>query len=341
MNEVRCAFVVLTAMPPTKGHLNLIRFATQIGDDTEIVLFTQPHEPFVAERAQALRYEFPDHNLLHIDRTLPQDPETPGFWDLWTKIMVDEVGVRPCDFIVSSEPYGQRLADITGAKFMPYDPYREITPCKATDVRVNPTSNFDLIAPMFQHNLRRNITIFGAESTGKTTLAKDLAERLNGHYFMEWARPYLETCSNEITVDTMTDIWKGQAALEAHSHDFFDKPYAFYDTDLYSTIGYWRFPHWHDIIGDPPQGLIDEAGPSDLYIICPANIPFEEDPLRYGGDKREATDEYWIQVAKDFGLTYVVLQEYDRAKRVEEASAHIARLAEDVRTSIYYDRGGF
>lgn len=340
MTPIRTAYVVMTAMPPTKGHMHLIDFAKQVGDDYMVILFAQPHEPMVPERYMALWEAHPNYVRLY-NRTLPQDPETEGFWDLWKMIMNEEIGVHKHDYIVASEHYGQQLADITGATFVPYDPYREITPCKATDVREEPASNFHLIAREFQPFLRKRVTIFGAESTGKTTLTRLLAHDLNGHFFMEWARPYLETCGSEITLESMTAIWKGQAALEAHSESFFDKPFAFFDTDLYSTIGYWLFPHWHHIIGDPPQGLLDEAIKSDLYIITPSNIPFEEDPLRYGGDQREGSDEYWIDVAERFGLNYVVLEEKSREGRLEEAAEHLDVLYDDMRNQIAYDRGGF
>lgn len=338
------AFVVMTAMPPTKGHINLCEFAYQLGA-LQVVLMTQPHEPMLAERFDALDNAFP-HQVKQINRTLPQDPETPGFWDLWTSIMVDEVGVTPRDYIVASEPYGQQLADITGATFVPYDPYREVTPVKATNVRLDPVTEFDRIAPTFQPYLRQNVTIFGAESTGKTTLARLLAHDCNGHFYMEWARPYLETVSNEISRKSMTDIWRGQAALQRHARQspiFVDKPFNFFDTDLYSTVGYWNFPHWNATIGDPPEGISVDANNlrSDLYIITPSNIPFEEDPLRYGGDHREGSDEYWIQIAEYFSLPYVVLESSNLEGRIEESVDLLQGLSDKMRSMIEFDRGGF
>jgi hypothetical protein len=43
--------------------------------------------------------------------------------------------------------------------------------------------------------------------------------------------------------------------------------------------------------------------------------------LRYGGDKREASDEYWISICQNFGLNYVVLDESDREERLQKARA--------------------
>lgn len=338
-------YVVMTAMPPTKGHIDLVEYATHLDHSNVVVmLMTQPGEPFCSERFYTLVEHFWNDTsvtVYNLHRTLPQDPETPGFRELWRDIMADYGCVGPDNTVVASEPYGLWLAEVTGAHFMPYDPYREIRPVKATDVRDDPVRNFHLIADEFQQFIRINVTIFGAESTGKTTLARTLAHDLNGHFFMEWARPYLETVGSEITTASMTDIWHGQRALEAHSDDFHDKPYAFFDTDLYSTIGYWEFPHWAPTIGPVPDGLIKDAVPSDLYLITQSNIPFEEDPLRYGGDKREGSDEYWINVAETYGLNYVVLDSSNLEDRIEESIEAIEPLCDKLRDSLAYDRGGF
>jgi HTH-type transcriptional repressor of NAD biosynthesis genes len=334
----------MTALPPTKGHVGLIEYAAHLGNPVTVLLMTQPGEPLCDERHYALseRFEHDGSVTIHnLHKTLPQDPETPGFRDLWRQIMSDFGCTGPNNLVVASEPYGMWLAEITGATFVPYDPYREILPCKATDIREDPVNNFSMIAREFQKFLRINVTVFGAESTGKTTLTKSLALNLNGHFFMEWARPYLEMVGPDITVESMGAIWRGQRALEAHSDDFYDKPFAFFDTDLYSTIGYWEQPHWAAELGPVPQGLIEDAIPSDLYIITQANIPFEEDPLRYGGDHRESDDEYWIQVAETYGLNYVVLQSSVFHERLDEAQDALLPLVNEMRDKITYDRGGF
>lgn len=160
--------------------------------------------------------------------------------------------------------------------------------------------------PEFQSYIRQTVTVFGCESTGKTTLSKNLARKHNGHWIFEYARPLLEKRENVINDDVMTDIWKGQAALQRQTKFWHDKPWVFQDTDLFSTVGYWEF--WKP--GTCPEDLIADALAlkSDLYIIPQSNIPFEPDPLRYGGDKRESDDQYWINLCKKYDLNYKVLE---------------------------------
>ena len=125
---------------------------------------------------------------------------------------------------------------------MPYDPKREILDIKATRVLgKDPIRHMAEIIPQFQPNLRRKIVLFGAESVGKTTLSRRLAENLGGQFFPEYARPYLEMVGNDLSNDKMTDIMNGQRVLQEMSNKISrDKPFSIFDTDLYSTVGYWN-----------------------------------------------------------------------------------------------------
>lgn len=334
------AYVLMTAMPPTRGHLHLIQFAARIADSAEVILATQPDEPYVFERLDALREVTKDMNvnIHHIHKTLPQEPEGAGdskFWDMWLDFL-HMFGLTSDDFIVASESYGLDLARISGATFMPYDVGREIYYSKATDVRNNPRDNFDQVLPEFQPTLRQRVTIFGAESCGKTTLTKEIAPLMNGHWLFEYARPYLETVITEANDESMHAIWRGQRALQLASQEFLNRPFIFQDTDLFSTVGYWDFS-----LGDTPQQLVADAlaDQSDLYIICPSNIPFEPDPIRFGGDRRESDDQFWIDLCEKHGLNYMVLTESGRDERRNEARAAI-EAHYDKNVHIGYKRSG-
>jgi NadR type nicotinamide-nucleotide adenylyltransferase len=318
----------MTAMPVTKGHKALVQFASEYGYATDqrvkVVLCTQPSEPFVNERYHAL-YNIVNGlsrtQLIHIDKEISQDATAPGFWDMWWTLLKNR-GAELGDTYIASEVYGKRLAEEMGGKFMPYDPERSIMDIKATRVRKNIPMYWNHMAPEFARYLTRRVTIFGAESTGKTTLAKRLGDIHRCYFVPEYARPYLENTVNEITVSSMTDIWKGQRALQDAAGMWEPEPFIVQDTDLFSTVGYWEFPHWQDTLGAPPEGLIRDAlaHKSDLYLITQSNIPFERDPLRYGGDVREGSDEYWINVCEKYGLNYIVLRGDNPSARFQQAT---------------------
>lgn len=341
------SYVLMTAMPPTTGHLQLIQFADLLADDgTTVIVCTQPHEPLPHERYQALVRAIQNHGLTtvtvtHLHKTIEQDPSAPGFWGMWRDIMASH-GTTSSDYIVASEPYGQKVAELTGSQFFPYDISRDINSTKATPVRSNVLTHYAKIIPEFQHYLQTRVTVFGAESTGKTTLSRQIAEQLDAHWIFEYARPYLENTVNEITPRSMEAIWKGQAALQRQVSNLEGKPVVIQDTDLYSTVGYWEFPHWQTAIGDCPEGLKHDAAllKSDLYIVTRSNIPFEQDPLRYGGDKREGSDEYWLNICEKYELPYILLETSNPDERLKQSLKHISAITKKKAKLLAYDRRG-
>jgi len=299
----------MTAMPPTVGHKALIEYASLVANNVQVIICTQPGEPFVMGRVDALRRAVQRKNITinHKHRDLPQEPSgNPGFWGMWASFL-REYGFRERDFIVASEDYGVRLAQEVNGIFIPFDLERNIVKAKASMVRENPYLHFKTILPEFRHNLKKKITIFGAESVGKTTLAKSLAKKLPlAQFYPEWARPYLETVGPDITFEKMENIWDGQKALQEFASWNIEEMLSIQDTDLFSTLGYWRMSNQ---VGQPPNDLeIDAVNrQSDLYIMLPSTIPFEADPLRYGGDVRETSDRYWIDILTEYDLPFVVL----------------------------------
>lgn len=350
----RRSYILMTALPPTIGHGALIEYAAQLSFNTTVVLVMQPDEPYQRERVESLsrflraletRMGVAEgrYTLEVINQYLPQEP-TPEieaqFWDMWAEFLV-RFGAQTGDAIVASERYGVKLAEIVGATFYPFDMNRHLVHAKATQVRKNPLLNFRLMLPEFRSYLRKRVTIFGAESTGKTSLTTSLSR--NGR-FSEWARPYLEIpeIGPEVTEEKMHAIWHGQAALQRLSYTstaVVNNSRVVFDTDLFSTLGYWRMDK---NLGEPPAGLAGEATllKSDLYILTKSNIPFTPDPLRYGGDKRESDDQYWIDILEEFNLNYVVLESSNHLDRVDEADYHITQLFTDDIEKLQYQRRG-
>lgn len=164
------------------------------------------------------------------------------------------------------------------------------------------------------------VTIIGAESTGKTTLSRELANAFGGDYVPEFARPYLETTREDVTGASMRAIWYGQRALQ-HAANQSTQQIVIQDTDLFATVGYWQLPHVTPRIGTCPSALIDDAqaNRSSLYLITTSNIPFEADPIRYGGDVRESADTYWITLCEAYKLPYRIITSSSPNDRLTEA----------------------
>lgn len=325
------AIVLMTALVPTLGHKYLIDFAKNLvsyDGTVHVIVGTLSKEPVDGtERFYALKSAFAsDRNVYihHLHRDVPQTPsEHPKFWEVWRDIVKEFVDVKENDYVVASELYGIDMANILGCNFMPCNRYRETLPISGTEVRNDLLKNFVYILPEFQHNIRRTVTIFGAESCGKTTMARWLSSELNGHFIPEWAREYLETegIGTEVTPEKMRAIVSGQYALQCTAYgNLFNKPFIFQDTDLYSTLGYYRL--WgggsDEDLNHTRRMAMNKR--SDLYIVMNDKIPFEADILRYGGNKRESKTQFWVDLLEEFGQKYHIVE----STNLEDQRAEVA-----------------
>lgn len=307
--------VLMTALLPTTGHADLIKFAAALPDSQVHVLISgRTFEPFASlYRWQDLHDHFKNYRNVNIQHSVrdsaPQNPEDmpDGFWDWWK----DEINtvfpeaVGNWEYVVASEPYGQQVADSLNARFMPYDIERQLNPARGTDARRDPWKYWDDILPETRARFLMKATMFGQESVGKTTMSRLVSEELGSNWIPEYARPYLETVGEEVTLEAMENIHAGQAALQNSSFVRAAHPALILDTDLFSTVGYYEIME----IAEVPEACINDALrlASDIYYVLPDDIPFEPDILRYGGDHRESEMDFWVDLLKKFGQNYEIV----------------------------------
>ena len=180
-------------MPPHQGHLHLFDFARHRSTELTIVVERIAGEPIdSAVRAAWVAELVPGARVLHLDRHMPQQPsDTPEFWSIWRRTLVALVD-RPIDLVFASETYGGRLAQELGARFIPVDPKRHAVPISATQVRSDPAAVWPMLPPPVRAHYTQRIAVVGPESSGKSTLSRQLAERLGGLWVPEYARTLLE-----------------------------------------------------------------------------------------------------------------------------------------------------
>src|SRR5699024_10101779 len=97
----------------------------------------------------------------------------------------------------------------------------------------------------------------------------------------------------DVTVKAMENIHAGQFALQNFARSKSEFPVSVFDTDLFSTVGYYEI-----MMNQVPSGCIRDAlsSKADVYYVLPDDIPFEVDPLRYGGDRRESEIKLWTDL---------------------------------------------
>jgi nicotinamide riboside kinase len=135
------------------------------------------------------------------------------------------------------------------------------------------------------------VCITGTECTGKSTLARLLAQRLGGVLVSEVARDYLAGRAGYVRRDVLA-IARAQAAAEQEALAGGARVVVA-DTDL-SVIQVW----WEEKYGTLDPWLVEAlaARPPRRYLLTRPDIPWEPDPLRESPHDRERLHRRYLEV---------------------------------------------
>jgi NadR type nicotinamide-nucleotide adenylyltransferase len=272
-------------MPPHLGHVYLGEFASRYVDRLTIVVCSLEREPIPGVlRFRWMQELFPFDNVVHLTDDLPQEPgDDADFWALWKASLERVLPGRP-DLVFASEDYGKKLAEVLGGTFVPVDRARSAIPISGTAVRTHPLRHWEYLPRCVRPYFLRRVCIFGPESTGKTTLARHLAEHFNTVWVPEYARTLIEANNGKVTYDDMERIAHGQIASEEALARSANR-LLIADTDVLTTL-VWS----ETIFGRCPDWVRQQAEKRtyDLYLLVDVDVPWVADIARYLPDNREA-----------------------------------------------------
>ena len=176
----------------------------------------------------------------------------------------------------------------------------------------------------------KRIVLFGPESSGKTTLAKQIAEKYGVPWVPEYAREYLQNkWDNEGKVcqpDDLIPIAIGQIDLENKAIDQAEKndsPFIVCDTDLLETLVYSEV-YYNGWVDNKLQDAVSGQH-YDLYFLTGIDVPWVADDLRDKPHEREKMYEAFRLALEANTCNYISLQG-NQATRLESASTAIEEL---------------
>jgi NadR type nicotinamide-nucleotide adenylyltransferase len=145
----------------------------------------------------------------------------------------------------------------------------------------------------------RRIVVTGSESTGKTTLARDLAAHLGALWIPEQARTYAEQVGRRLTREDVSPIASAQIAAEDAAMREASRrgdEWIVLDTDLLSTVVYAR--HYY---GACPAWIEAEARArvADLYVVADIDIAWTADGIRDREHDRRQLDVAFREMLVD------------------------------------------
>ncbi|MEX2350034.1 MAG: ATP-binding protein [Flavobacteriaceae bacterium] len=152
------------------------------------------------------------------------------------------------------------------------------------------------------------IVLFGPESTGKTTLASDLATHFNTTWAAEYMRDYLQKKWNNrqepCTPADLIPIAQGQLEAEKKATQNASKV-VFCDTNLLQLKVYSEYYY----NGFCPEEIIMQAktNPYDLYLLLDVDVPWVPDDLRDRPEDREKLFKLFEKELKQTNKPYIVI----------------------------------
>ena len=183
----RLGLVIGKFYPPHRGHKLLIDAATAQSEEAVVIVCAKLTDAIPGDlRGQWLREIHPTARVMVIDDRYDETDSR-----VWADNTIRWLGRAP-DVVFTSEEYGDRYSELMGSKHISVDRTRERVPISGTAVRHDPFANWDYIEPAVRGWFAKRICVLGAESTGTTTLAKALADRLQTSWVEEYGREYSE-----------------------------------------------------------------------------------------------------------------------------------------------------
>ncbi len=281
--------------PPHRGHVHLINSAAKQVTTLYILLCHKTGQIDPKQRVAWLK-EMTPANCRYIitPDDLPQAPEP------WAKRALELIN-EPIDAAFTSEEYGDTWAQLMDAQHVCIDLDRSTVPISATGIRENLVENFSYLVPAARAALTKRFVLAGAESSGKTTLSKALAQTLDIVWVPEYGRLYCEGRGLERgwSAFEFEHIANMQTQMINAMARQCDKGVLIADTDsLLTRVWQKRYA--------PDSELIGLTTSADHYFVCEP-VTWEQDGTRESYAFRDTMLADAIAMIKTTNTPYTLL----------------------------------
>lgn len=170
----------------------------------------------------------------------------------------------------------------------------------------------------------KKIVVIGPESTGKSTLCKDLAAHYKCNYLPEYARTYLEANGADYTYEDVIKMAKGQFDSEVKFLEKCTVEFGIVDTDLL-VYKVW-IDEKYGVENDFVEAVLKNQN-TDYYLLCDIDLPWEFDELREhpnSEDRMRLFNRYEV-LLKEFNYSYSVLKG-GKEQRLKDAISILTNL---------------
>ncbi len=147
----------------------------------------------------------------------------------------------------------------------------------------------------------KKVAVIGTESSGKTTLCKQITEVLHAIYIPEYAREYIGALNRAYTLNDIIHI--DQFQWEKLEITIKEGGYQLALSDTESIINkVWS----EDVFSEVPE-IIEQhikSSPFDLYMLLKPDLPWQPDPLRTNQHRREYLHTCYLKELELYSLPF-------------------------------------
>lgn len=269
-------------MPLHRGHQLLIDTALSQVDHLTIVVYDSDPPGDYAPMPLELRLRWLSDLYPHVENIVGvDDPEkhNPEHDDpRYARMYAD--GVRflgPFEKVFSSEAAYGEFARELGAEHVVVDAARGLVPTSGTTIRSDLYAHRGWLDPLVYSSLIQKVVFVGTESTGKTTLARRMAEELDTLWVHEFGRELWEEQNLQGAFADLLLIGRNQYEREqaASRHA---REYLFCDTNAWTTF------HWslrsHGAADARLWELADRTIGEYVWFLCDNDFGWVQDGTR-------------------------------------------------------------
>lgn len=295
--------------PFHKGHQYLLEFAKDRVDKLYVLIYEAREVTDIplGVRADWIKRIYPDVVVILGNNAPTADDHTPEIMKLQDDYIISMMPEK-IDLFFSSEWYGEHVAQALGATNVSVDSERKTVPVSATKVRNGEVPSYEFLHPIVNHDVVRRVVLLGAESTGKSTLAKALAEKYNTIWVPEYGREYWDKNHDEngkLTREQLADLALEHYEREEQGFRAANR-IAFVDTCSLTTRQFCLD------YGFRPKKVLDFMADKacdryDMFVLCWNDIPYVDDGTRRGKDIQEETQGKIVADLEKRGIKYTTV----------------------------------
>jgi HTH-type transcriptional repressor of NAD biosynthesis genes len=293
--------------PLHKGHQYVIKTALDEVDELFLIIYDEPDVTDIplSTRTKWIRDIYPSVNVIQAWGGPDEDGYTEELKNAHEKyvasLLPEDITI---DRFYSSEPYGHHMSEFLDAIDRRVDEDRETVPISGTKIRNNSYENREYVSNRVYRDLITNVVFLGGPSTGKSTLAHQMADELNTNNMPEFGREYWEknAVDRRLTKDQLVEL--AEEHLRREDNQLLESDtYLFTDTNALTTATFSQYYH-----NDIPRSLWNMAKNTrdryDIHIVCGADIPYDDTEDRSGEANRQRLQNHTISLLEHFGIPY-------------------------------------